>query len=203
MAESQNRDTIKTYVGDMYSLESHIEEALDSQLAKVADHPKANAAVRRFHSMVKSQRDTMKAHLDTLGGESGGAIKSAVSAVFGMAAGVIDKVRPEAVSKCLRDDYTAFNLAAMGYHMLYGTALMLGHRETASIAERHHRAYTDAIQDINQIILDVVAWELKKDGHVIDEKAMDSATDTMNQDWKSTAPSGGTTTGRTTPGGMA
>ena len=32
MAESQNLDTMKTYVGDMYSLESHIEEALDSQL---------------------------------------------------------------------------------------------------------------------------------------------------------------------------
>ena len=44
------------------------------------------------------------------------------------------------------------------------------------------------IQDINQIILDVVARELRKDGHKIDEKAMDRATDTMNQDWRSTAP---------------
>ena len=32
MAEDMNKDTIKTYVGDMYSLESHIEEAMDSQL---------------------------------------------------------------------------------------------------------------------------------------------------------------------------
>ena len=52
MAESQNLDTLKTYVGDMYSLESHIEEALDSQLEKCRDHPKANAAVRRFHNTV-------------------------------------------------------------------------------------------------------------------------------------------------------
>ena len=50
MAESQNQDTIKTYVGDMYSLEGHIEEALDLQLEKMKDHPKANAAIRRFHS---------------------------------------------------------------------------------------------------------------------------------------------------------
>ena len=188
MAESQNRDTMKTYVGDMYALESHIEQALDSQLEKVKDHPKANAAVRRFHTMVKTQRDTMKAHLEELGGESGGVLKSAVSSVFGMAAGVIDKVRPEAVSKCLRDDYTAFNHAAISYHMLYGTALMLSHPDTARLAERHHHAYTDAVQDINQIILDIVAHELKNDGHVIDEKAMDRATETMNQDWKETAP---------------
>jgi hypothetical protein len=189
MAESQNKDTLKTYVGDMYSLESHIEEAMDAQLEKVRDHPKAYAAVRRFHGTIRTQRDAMKAHLAEIGGETGGAIKSAVSATFGLVAGVVDKVRPEAVSKCLRDDYTAFNLAAMGYHMLYGTALMLGFPQTATIAERHHRAYTDMVQDINQIILDVVAWELRKDEHKIDEKAMDRATETMNQDWRSTAPS--------------
>jgi ferritin-like metal-binding protein YciE len=197
MAESQHQDTIKTYVGDMYSMESHIEEALDLQLEKMKDHPKANAAVRRFHNTIRSQRDAMKAHLDQLGGASGGAIKSVVASAFGVAAGVIDKVRPEAMSKNLRDDYTAFNHAAIGYHMLYGTALMLGFPQTATLAERHHRAYTDMIQDINQIVLDVVAHELKKDGHKIDEKAMDRATETMNQDWKSTAPSG-TTTGSTT-----
>lgn len=172
----------------MYALESHIEEALDSQVEKVKDYPKAAAAVRRFHGMVRSQRDHMKAHLDTIGGSTTGTLKSAVTAVFGLAAGVIDKVRPEAASKCLRDDYTAFNLAAIGYHMLYGTALMLGDQKTAALAEKHHRSYTDAVQDINQIILDVVAWELKKDGLRIDEKAMDSAAQTMNQDWKSTAP---------------
>jgi ferritin-like metal-binding protein YciE len=190
MPESKNQDTLKTYVGDMYSLEAHIEEALDSQLEKVKDHPKAYAAVRRFHGTVRAQRDAMKAHLDQIGGgTAGGAIKSAVSSAFGVAAGVIDKVRPEAMSKNLRDDYTAFNHAAMGYHMLYGTALMLGFPQTATLAERHHRAYTDMVQDVNQIILDVVATELRKDGHKIDEKAMDRATETMNEDWRSTAPS--------------
>ena len=197
MAENMNKDTIKTYVGDMYSLESHIEEALDGQLEKVKDHPKANMAIRRFHGTVRTQRDAMKAHLDELGGGTGGILKSAVSAAFGVAAGVIDKVRPEAVSKNLRDDYTAFNLGAVGYHMLYGTALMLGFSKTAELAERHHRAYTDMVQDINQIILDVVAWELRKDGHKIDEKAMDRATETMNQDWRATAPAP-STTGSTT-----
>jgi ferritin-like metal-binding protein YciE len=188
MAVDKQLDTIKTYVGDMYALESHIEEALDSQVEKVKDHQKAAAAVRQFHGMVRSQRDHMKTHLDGLGGSAGGPLKSAVSAVFGMAAGVIDKVRTEAVSKSLRDDYTAFNLAAIGYHMLYGTALMLGDQKTAALAEKHHRSYTDAVQDINQIILDVVAWELRKDGLKVNEKAMDSATETMNQDWRATSP---------------
>lgn len=200
MATDKNLDTIKTYVGDMYSLESHIEQVIDAQLEKVKDHPKAYASVRRFHGITRTQRDAVKAHLDELGGGTSGSLKSAVTAVFGMAAGVIDKVRPEAASKILRDNYTAFNLAAMGYHMLYGTALMLGHQKTATLAERHHKAYTDMVQDINQIILSVVAEELRQDGLKVNEKAMDSATETMNQDWRSTSPA--PTTGAPTRGAL-
>jgi ferritin-like metal-binding protein YciE len=181
--------TVQTYVGDMYALESHIEQAIDAKLEKVKDHPKAQAAVRRFHGTVRTQRDAMKAHLDALDSGTSGTLKSAVSDLFGMAAGVIDMVRTEPASKLLRDDYTAFNLAAMGYHMLYGTSLMLNDQKTAALAERHHRAYTDMVQDINQIILSVVADELRKDGLKLNEKAMDSATETMNEDWRATAPS--------------
>ncbi|MGE3907901.1 MAG: DUF892 family protein [Chloroflexota bacterium] len=195
MADDKNLSTIQTYVSDMYSLESHIEQAIDAQLEKVKDHPKAHAAVRRFHGTVRTQRDAIKAHMETLGGSTSGTVKSAVTNLFGMAAGVIDKVRPEAASKILRDDYTAFNLAAMGYHMLYGTALMLNDQKMAAIAERHHRAYTDMVQDINQIILGVVATELRQDGLKVNEKAMDSATDTMNQDWRATSPSTSTSAG--------
>lgn len=197
MADDKNLSTIQTYTSDMYSLESHIEQAIDAQLEKVKDHPKASMAVRRFHGTVRTQRDAVKAHLESIGGSTTGSLKSAVTNLFGMAAGVIDKVRPEAASKILRDDYTAFNLAAMGYHMLYGTALMLNDQKTAALAERHHRAYTDMVQDINQIILSVVAEELRQDGLKLNEKAMDSATETMNQDWRSTSPSG-STTGATT-----
>ena len=203
MADNKNLSTLQTYVGDMYSLESHIEQAIDAQLEKVKDHPKAHAAIRRFRGTVRTQRDAIKAHLDGLGSGGSGTLKAAVSNLFGMAAGVIDKVRPEAASKILRDNYTAFNLAAMGYHMLYGTALMLNDQKTAAIAERHHRAYTDMVQDINQIILSVVAEELRQDGLKLNEKAMDSATETMNQDWRATSPSSPTgSTGTTMRGSL-
>ena len=117
MADSQNRDTVKKYVGDMVALETHIEEALDAQVGKITDqdHPQTAAAVRRFHDMVKRHRDALKEHLQSMGGEEGSPLKSAVTTVSGMAAGLISQVRPEAVSKALRDDYTSCNHAAMGY----------------------------------------------------------------------------------------
>ena len=56
-------------------------------------------------------------------------VKRAGAAVAGVAAGVIDLVRTEGLPKNLRDDYTAFSLATIGYAMLYTTAAGLGERE--------------------------------------------------------------------------
>src|SRR2546423_9299847 len=105
-ATKKNQETIKMWTANMLSLESHIEEALDRQLKEVQDHQQASQAVQKFHAMVKSHRDELKQYLNTLGGEPSSPIKDAITGLFGVAAGVIDRVRSEAVSKALRDDYT-------------------------------------------------------------------------------------------------
>ena len=96
-------------------LKTHVEEALDRQLGEIKDDPKAVALVQEFHNMVKSQRDALKTHLDSIGGKPTGGLKEVGTSLLGKAAGMIDKVRAEGQSKNLRDDYTAFNLAAIGY----------------------------------------------------------------------------------------
>jgi ferritin-like metal-binding protein YciE len=188
MAESKQQETIKVYVGDMASLESHIEEAIDRQVKLVTAHPKAAALVNQLHQTSKRHRDALKAHLDSMGGSSGSPVKEAVSAVLGVAAGVIDKVRPEAISKAIRDDYTAVNHATIGYTMLHATALMLKDQATASLAERHLRDYTSVIEGINQIIADVVAYDLRQDGIAVDDSAVAETTKKINEIWKQTEP---------------
>jgi hypothetical protein len=84
---------------------------------------------------------------------------------LGKAAGVIDLVRTEGISKSLRDDYAAFSLAAISYSMLYTTALGLGNPQVASLAQRHLTDYAQAIERINEIMPGVVERELAKDGH--------------------------------------
>ena len=188
MAENRNRDEIQQYVGDMVALESHIERAMDGQKRHNVDHPAAAAAILRFHDMVKLQRDALKAHLDTLGGSESHPIKEAVSTLFGAAAGVIDNVRTKAVSKMLRDDYTAFNHAAIGYSMLHVSAHALGDMQTMEIADRHLRGYARAAQEINQLIADVVVWELEKDGFAAKREAIEHCAGAINRAWKETMP---------------
>jgi len=187
MADDKNQQTIADYVGDMVALESHIEEALDRQLEMADQHPEAAAAIQRFHDMVKANRDALKAHQEQTGTTAGNPIIAAGSTVLGVAAGLIDKIRAEGVSKALRDDYTAFNHACIGYTMLHVTALALGDQTTATLAERGLRGHASAVQEINHFMADVVVWELQKDDHQLaNPNAAAENRRTVDQVWKQT-----------------
>jgi ferritin-like metal-binding protein YciE len=188
VADDKNVKTLLDWTSDMAALEAHIEAALDRQLGEVKDDPQAVQLVQQFHDMVKTQRDAIQAHVESLGGKSTGVIKEVGSTVLGMAAGIIDKLRAEGISKSLRDDYTAFNLAAMGYEMLHTTAHALGHTGTMQLAERHLRGYARAVQQINHLMPDIVLKELAKDGHTItDTNIAQHCRDTFDRIWKETA----------------
>jgi ferritin-like metal-binding protein YciE len=180
----KHRQTIADYVGDMAALESHIEEALDRQLIEVKDDAAALAAVRQFHDMVKQHRDTLKAMEEETGRTIGTPIKEVGAALIGKAAGVIDLLRTEGISKGLRDDYAAFSLAAVSYSMLHTTATALGDSRVASLAERHLRNHADAIMRINEIMPGVVMRELEKDGHRVDNAAVEATREAVLRSWQ-------------------
>jgi ferritin-like metal-binding protein YciE len=185
----QNQKTIADYLGDINAVESHIEEALDRQLDLFPDQPEAQQAVQGFHDMVKAQRD----HVATLleeepKGSVTNTVKDVGSTLLGKAAGMIDKVRTESQSKALRDDYVAFNLAAISYSMLYTTASALGNTKVAAVAEKHLTGYAGAVQKINDLLPSVVLHELKKDDHQIENAGVvEQSRKVIDRAWKVTA----------------
>jgi ferritin-like metal-binding protein YciE len=182
--QAKHQQTIADYVGDMVALESHIEEALDRQLTETKDDPEAHAAVQRFHDMVKSHRDSLKSLQGEVGSTAGNPIIAAGSALLGKAAGVINLVRTEGISKALRDDYAAFSLAAISYSMLHTTALGLGNRKVAEVAERYLTDYAGAIERINEVMPGVVERELAKDGHRTDKAAVAATNAMVAKAWR-------------------
>lgn len=185
--DEKGQKTIADYVGDIVALESHIEEALDHQLESAKEDTNAHESIQRFHDMVKANRDSMKAYQEEVGSTGGNPVIEAGASVLGKAAGLIDKVRSEGVSKMLRDDYTAFNHAAISYTMLNTTALALGDRRTADMAARGLRGHASAIQEINHVIADSIVRELKKDDHTIaDPQAAQENREMVDQVWKET-----------------
>lgn len=188
--DEKGQKTIADYVGDIVALESHIEEALDHQLESTKDDTNAHQSIQRFHDMVKANRDLMKAHQENVGSTGGNPVIEAGASVLGKAAGLIDKARAEGISKMLRDDYTAFNHAAISFTMLHTTALALGDQQTATMAAKGLRGYAGAIQEINHIISDSVVRELKNDDHTIaDPNAAQENREAVDAAWKETAKS--------------
>ena len=180
--------TIADWLGDMVSLESHIEEALDRQLSLASDSPTAGPAVQRFHDMVRDNREALKARQAEIGSTAGNPVTKVGSTILGKAAGLIDKVRAESLSKALRDDYTAFNLAAIGHTMLHTTATALGDSATAKLAEKCLTGHAAAVQEINHIIQDVVLEELRKDNlPIVDANAPSQTRAVVDKVWKATA----------------
>jgi ferritin-like metal-binding protein YciE len=182
--QEKHQQTVADYVGDMVALESHIEEALDRQLKETKDDPEALAAVQRFHDMVKAHRDNLKSLQDEVGSTAGNPIIEAGSTLLGKAAGAINLVRTEGISKGLRDDYAAFSLAAISYSMLHTTATALDDHRVASLAERHLRNHADAIMRINEIMPEVVMRELEKDGHRADNTAVEATREAVLRSWQ-------------------
>jgi tRNA threonylcarbamoyladenosine modification (KEOPS) complex Cgi121 subunit len=189
--QKERMDTLQKYVSDMMAVEEHIGSAVKRQLedSKLAKHTsEASQMITEIARKTEMHEQELKRHLEILGGDAAKGIKEVATAALGSLAGVYDKMRTEAVSKMLRDDYVALNLAAAGYTMLHTTGLALNDQATAEIALRHLKDYTPIIMRFNEIVPSVVATDLRDDGATFVDSAVQEAVTNTQKAWQ---PSGG------------
>jgi hypothetical protein len=187
-------ETLQQYVSDMIGVEEHIGSAVkrqaeDSEVAKSS--PQAARLVQNIARLTERHEQELKRHLESIGGDPAGGIKEVATAAMGAVAGMYDKVRSEKVSKMLRDDYTALNLAAVSYTMLHTTGLAAQDQATASLALRHLKDYVPIIMELNQVIPGTVVDELKDDGIVAGDTNVQQAIRNTQEAWRSTGDANG------------
>ena len=152
---------VADWIGDIVALESHIEEAMDRQLKLESANPALTAAITRFHDSVRSSKQRAVAYQEKYGSEAGNPIIKAGSSLLGKAAGMIDMMREDSVSKALRDDYTAYSLLAISYTMLHTTSMSLDDPTTQAFADEGLRTYAALIQDVSDLMPEAVVQDLK------------------------------------------
>ena len=183
----QSNSYISDWLGDVVALESHVEEALDRQLQLKADDPSLSAAIQRFHDTVRDSKRRAQQYQEQYGSTAGNPIVKAGSNLLGKAAGMIDKIRNDSVSKAIRDDYTAFNHVAIAYTMLHTTAMALNDQQTQSFAEQGLRTYASLVQEVNHIIPEAVVHDLKQneDAPTINPSVVQECRSTIASVWRS------------------
>ena len=187
---ANSKDTLDSYITDMLALEEHIAKAVDSQVADFSkEHPD-------FASMLSTVAATTARHIGALealktarhidsGSMVADAVKRASSVVAGLGAAAIDFVRTEKLPKNLRDDYTAYSLASIGYQMLMTTAISLNDNEVAERARTHFSDYAKIVADLSKAIPGAVIDELRKQGLPVNPDAAEKVRQDIAKIWES------------------
>ncbi len=167
MAQAEPKDTLDSYITDMLALEEHIAKAVDAQLADLRkEHPAFADTFSKASSKTAQHIGALNAlktsrHIDA-GSSVADVVKRAGSMVAGLGAAAIDLVRgDEKLSKNLRDDYTAYSLASIGYQMLFTTAIALHDDEVTGHARSHFTDYAQIVMDLSRAIPNAVIEDLK------------------------------------------
>ena len=185
MARDKN-EAINSYITDMLALEEHIEKALRGQLEDLEDYPDVIRELKQIHHTVEHHiSDLRNLSERRAAGGPADVIKRAGSAVLGLGAAAIDLVRREGLPKNLRDDYTAFSLASIGYVMLYTTGLALEDREVADLAQQHFTDYARAVTRLHNIVPAAVIRFLKEDGLPVREDVLPEISRRIEEVWHS------------------
>jgi ferritin-like metal-binding protein YciE len=178
-------ETINSYVTDMLALEEHIEKAVTGQIQALGDHSNVGADLEIIQRWIQLHIANLKQLIATRGAATAtDAIKRAGSSVLGRAAGAIDLLRHEGQPKNLRDDYTAFSLAAIGYVMLHTTARALGDKEVADLAYQHLRNYARGVIALHYIIPAVVVRSLQTEGLPAREDVLTDVCRSVEDAWR-------------------
>ena len=192
MTQENRNDVLKTYTSDVHALVTHGVQAIHRQVEQLKDvsHQDAKTAVALFEQTLRSQQSALEDRVKALGGSATGPVKDAVSAVAGVAAGLIDAVRPAETAKAIREDHTYFSHLGISWLMLYTTASSLSDAETAALAQRGYQETTKMIMLVDRILPKIVVEELRENKTLTPLDVQDQTRVMIKNAWEREAPAG-------------
>ena len=190
MPQSETQDALNSYITDMLALEEHIAKAIDGQLADLRkDHPEFADTVSKASTLTAKHIGALTALKKSRDIDAGSslaeAVKRAGSIVAGLGAAAIDLVRSESLSKNLRDDYTAYSLASIGYQMLLTTSVSMDDDEVSGHARTHFADYAQVVMDLSRTIPSAVIEDLKMQQLPVRGDAGELVAKEIKQIWES------------------
>ena len=164
MGTDKRNELLTTYTSDVHALILHGHKAIARQVEnlKNVSHVDAKTTVVELERVLAGQQTAIESRIKALGGSTTQPVKDAVSAVAGVAAGLINAVRGSETAKSIRDDHTFFSQLGVAWLMMYTTAHSLGDTETAIVAERGYSETAKCIMHIDHVLPKIVVEEIRE-----------------------------------------
>lgn len=156
------KETLKTYTTDLLTLIKHTHKAVKTQ--QTSSKLSGRKASDLFHDIdlaLSGQIEQLENMDEFLNDGTKSTIKKSLATFTGAIAGAIDTQRNDAVSKMLRDDYTALGMIATGYTMLHTAALGADEQHLADFTKESLTHIARLITQTSEVIPHVVADELE------------------------------------------
>ena len=178
----KKKDIVTKYLADMVAVEGHIYQAIDKQVKETQDEPDVNPKLIEIRDTLERHSENLRARLEALGGKATSPLKEVGASALGVAAGVIDKLRAEEISKNFRDNYTALSLSNISYVMLITTSLACGDKETANLCQANLKENAQLTMDLGKLVPYAVVRDLS-DLANLDASAVQQAQQMYSEVW--------------------
>ena len=184
----ETKEILRDYVSDMLGVENHCLESIERQTGerRFIRFQEAHDLLSKIEMTLRTHTFALEQYLSSINGGAESLVKKAATSAIGAISGLYGMIRPEdPVSRSLRDDYTALNLAAISYTMLYTTARALNELRLAELASQHLNELTPLVVSLSRVIPRVVAEELSDEGKVADPSVWQKAAANTQRAWSS------------------
>ena len=173
------------YINDMLAVERDLTNAVSGQMEDeaVKAEPDILALLNEIFADSVARAERLRELTTQLHGEMGAAVKEAIASAAGTLAGLYGSLRKHPISRMLRDDHVALNLAAVAYGMLHTTALAYEEPEVAAAALLHLDSLPGQILQLGHLIPEAVVKELVADYPQAQVHAIDTARRNIENAW--------------------
>ncbi|MCW1923075.1 hypothetical protein OKA05_10970 [Luteolibacter arcticus] len=185
-----HRKHLTAYLNDMVAVERDISQAVRGQLEdeRVDRHEGLRDILLDIVAGSEGRTDFLRKISQGGGGALGAAVKGTVMAVAGTLAGIYGKLREHPVSRMVRDDIIALDVAVTGYGMLLTMARCLDQKECTAFAQLALLGCPPLVSRLDHVLPLVIAHELAEDGPIPVPDGVELAQDAIRQVWQQLPP---------------
>lgn len=183
--DPSHHDSLIKYVNDVIAMERDFVNAVRTQLEdeRVRSHPELKALFLDLAVHSDHRADQFEKLVEEEGATLGGALKEGIASISGVLAGLYGMARQHPLSRMMRDNTVAMNVASVSYSMLVTLAMAIGHRKCEELAISALQDCPKFVLKLTDLLPHVVVEEISDDAPVPNALAARQAQAVIREAW--------------------